>query len=201
MGSSLYSHNQQPVIQPLGCGGAVPFYKEGEACSIKSVFKCALFNWREEPYMIKTLGKNGPKVIQVDMTAPQPVHEPTEGELQILELHNDLERLQQIIARGEMDGKFDQAKEMIKKAQKFMVKKVQNFKQAMQPKVTVDLPDKLYDELEAILDILIHLVQAITSAGGQAGPDDTNGPQQSSSAADVQEAPGPLVYVIRGSWA
>jgi hypothetical protein len=137
--------------------------------------------------MIRTLGRNGPKVIQVDMAAPPPpACEQHEVGAEILQLHDDMDKLHQIIAQGDLDGVFNFAHKMIDKAKAFQEAVTQKAKQVVHPN-KVELPDKLYAQLEAITNILIHLVEAMVAANSQAGPDDP---------ATGARAP-PLIYVIR----
>lgn len=145
--------------------------------------------------MIRTLGRNGPKVIQVDMAPPPPpACEQHEVSAEILQLHDDMDKLHQFIAqKGGLDGVFDFAHKMIDKAKAFKEAATQKAKQVVHPN-KVELPDKLYNELEAIVGILIRLVDAMVAANGQPAPDDPATGAQASAAA----APPQMIYVIRG---
>ena len=146
--------------------------------------------------MIRTLGRNGPKVIQVDMAPPPPPsdeqHEASAG---ILELHDDMDKLHQIIAqKGGLDGVFNFAHKMIDKAKAFQEAVTQKTKQVVVHPNKVELPDKLYTELETIIKILVRLAEALMAANSETGPDDPATGAQASSAA----APPQMIYVIRG---
>jgi hypothetical protein len=146
--------------------------------------------------MIKTLGRNGPKVIQVDMAPPPPSgDERHEVSAEILQLHDDMDKLHQIIAqKGDLDGVFDFAHKMIDKAKAFQEAAKQKAKQVVHPN-KVELPDKLYAELEAIINVLVRLAEALMAANSQAGPDD---PVTGTRASTAAAAPPQMMYVIRG---
>jgi hypothetical protein len=145
--------------------------------------------------MIRTLGRNGPKVIQVDMAPPPSACELHEVSAEILQLHDDMDKLHQIIAqKGDLDGVFNFAHKMIDKAKAFQEAVTQKNKQVVVHPNKVELPDKLYTELETIIKILVRLAEALMAANSETGPDDPATGAQASPAA----APPPMIYVIRG---
>ena len=76
--------------------------------------------------MITSQGKNGPKIIHVDIVRPLPVIVPTETELETKALHAELDLIEEAIKQGaELDGIIDRAKEAYKKA-KAQIKKVKD---------------------------------------------------------------------------
>lgn len=165
--------------------------------------------------MIKTIGRGGPKVIQLDIKVPPPIYEPTEEELKIMQLRDDMNQIQERVARGELDGIWDQAKDMLYKAKKAMNKitggkdteeeseKPRHYETPVHhpvvapPHASVELPAKLYEELELIINLLIALVNAMNNANAQTqDADSTPSPPDETPQA---ETASPMVYVIRRS--
>lgn len=152
--------------------------------------------------MIRTLGRNGPKIIQVEITVPPAVYEPTDTELSLQQLKDDLNELQTHIAQKKgLDGAmWDNVKDLLKKGGKVLTKVKDKIKDVARP-AQVELPQKMYEELETIIQILLALVDAMHNANSQStDPDPASTSTESTSGdktiQDENAAPS-MVYVIR----
>lgn len=187
--------------------------------------------------MITSRGKNGAKIIHVDIEIPPPTYEQTEEEIQMNEIDQVLSRLENALTEraisndgeGEdisIEGYFDDAKEAfrkfkesaknfkdkaadkIKKASKIIPGLLPNSATGMPSKVTVELPEKYYEQMERIIAIFQVLVETLVNPGGNResnappdGPDTSKG--VTTTASSPSSFPNPntrssaVVYVIQ----
>ena len=137
--------------------------------------------------MISSQGKNGSKIIHVDIVVPPTVHEHMEEELELLAVSQELDQLADLAARGEVDaGFFDKAKAVVKKVKdatnkaKETVKKYKDkvfkkpdYKEVPEDKthhassapapqhVVVDFSDKYYTHMENMVKALVKLIESM----------------------------------------
>jgi hypothetical protein len=181
---------------------------------------------RSSSAMITSRGKNGAKIIHVDIEIPPPMEEQTEEELQMSEIDQILTRLEGVLLLGDppgeetnIEGYFDDAKEAFRKfkesAKNFKDKAADKIKRASkilpplpgsQSKVTVELPEKYYDQMERIIAIFQMLVETMVNPGGNGEPSaPPEGPSQNNSvmtgahpgAAPNTRASSAITYVIQ----
>ena len=155
--------------------------------------------------MISSQGKNGSKIIHVDIVVPPTVHEHMEEELELLAVSQELDQLADLAARGEVDaGFFDKAKAAVKKVKeatdkaKEAVKKYKDkvfkkpdYKEVPEDKthhassapapqhVVVDFSDKYYTHMENMVKALVKLIESMgkpQDTGGDGGEKSSENP-------------------------
>lgn len=160
--------------------------------------------------MITSRGKNGLTTIHVEIVRPLPEAVPMDAdlELQLNDLHDELNNIEGEIEQGaDLEGVIDKVKKAYAKAKEAKNALVNKAKKAIyNPQVspkpgpashqnthtTVELPEKLYDEMKAISAILERLLDAILK------PDSAQSPEQEEPAtqAKIQARPA-VLYIIQ----
>ena len=166
--------------------------------------------------MITSQGKNGAKVIHVDIVVPQSGPEHTDDELELMAIGQELDRLAGDLSVDELDaGVFDKVKAVVKrakdaatKAKDHVIKKISNAgASSTHPpgQMVVEFSAKYYEHMDKMTQAVAALVEAlvkiqINNQSQQAAQEDQQQAQTGDTAAaeDTSQngTAAPLYYMI-----